>query len=120
MTSVANGASFVTAQTRFLIGVATLLLAWIAFYYLGIRDLPESIIYQYLTLALIVLVQPFVIFTTIRRNYNSSNHLQETLDMELTANEIKITGESFYMEILWSKIYKTIERENWFLNLGDH
>lgn len=35
--------------------------------------------------------------------------------MDLTEDEIKIRGESFYMEILWSKIYKIVEKKNWFL-----
>ncbi len=35
--------------------------------------------------------------------------------MTLAENEIKIKGESFYMEILWSKIYKIVEKKSWFL-----
>ncbi len=35
--------------------------------------------------------------------------------MELAGEEIKIRGESFYMEILWSKIYKIVEKKKWFL-----
>jgi hypothetical protein len=100
---------------KLLICFAVLLLSWIILYYLNILNLRKPIIYQYLTLALIVVVQPIVIYTTIRRNYNSSNHLRETLDIELTQREIKIEGESFYMEILWHKMFKIVERSNWFL-----
>lgn len=99
----------------FLVCFALLLVLWIAFYHLDILNLPEPVIYQYITLLLIAVIQPTVIFTTIIRNYYSSNHLRETLDMDLTKYEIKIRGESFYMEILWSKIYKIVEKENWFL-----
>jgi hypothetical protein len=99
----------------FLVCFALLLVLWIALYHLDILNLPEPVIYQYITLLLIAVIQPTVIFTTIIRNYYSSNHLRETLDMDLTKYEIKIRGESFYMEILWSKIYKIVEKENWFL-----
>ncbi|HEU0137583.1 MAG TPA: YcxB family protein [Flavobacterium sp.] len=100
---------------RFLIGVAILLLLWIVLHAVNIFNLPEPVIYQYITLALIVLVQPIVIFTTIRKNYYSSNHLRENLDFELTENKVMIRGESFYMEILWSKIHKVVEMKKWFL-----
>lgn len=100
---------------KFLIFVAIVIVVWIAVYYLDLFALPEPIIYQYITLILIVVVQPFVIFTTIRKNYYSSSHLREMLDMELTPKQIKIKGESFYMEILWTNIYKVVEKQNWFL-----
>ncbi len=99
----------------FLVCFALLLVLWIALYHFSILNIPEPVIYQYITLLLIAVIQPTVIFTTILRNYYSSNHLRETLDMDLAEDEIKIRGESFYMEILWSKIYKVVEKKNWFL-----
>jgi hypothetical protein len=99
----------------FLVCFALLLVLWITFYHLEILNLPEPLIYQYIALALIAVIQPTVICITIIRNYYSSNHLRETLDMELAGEEIKIRGESFYMEILWSKIYKIAEKKKWFL-----
>ncbi|MBW7676381.1 YcxB family protein [Chryseobacterium chendengshani] len=99
----------------FLVCFALLLVLWIAVYYSHLLNIPEPVIYQYITLLLIIVIQPTVIFTTIVRNYYSSNHLRETLDMDLTHDKIKIKGESFYMEILWSKIYKVVEKKNWFL-----
>lgn len=100
---------------RLLVLVAFLLLLWIVLSWLDLFNLPEPLIYQYITLALIVIVQPFMIFYTIYRNYQSSNHLRETLDMRLTDTRIKIRGESFYMEILWPRIFKIVERKRWFL-----
>lgn len=99
----------------FLIAVALLLVLWIILFHLQILNLPQPVIYQYITLLLIAVIQPTVILTTIIRNYYSSNHLRETLDMDLTDDQIKIRGESFYMEILWTKIYKVDEKKNWFL-----
>ncbi|MBW8361359.1 MAG: YcxB family protein [Kaistella sp.] len=100
---------------RLLLLVAFLLLLWIVLSWLDLFNLPEPLIYQYITLAFIVIVQPFMIFYTIYRNYQSSNHLRETLDMRLTDTRIKIRGESFYMEILWPRIFKIVERKRWFL-----
>ncbi|GEN75300.1 hypothetical protein [Chryseobacterium hagamense] len=100
-----------------LVSFASLLVLWIALYHLEILNLPEPVIYQYITLLLIAVIQPMVIFITIIRNYYSSNHLRETLDMDLAEDEIRIRagGESFYMEILWPKIYKIVEKKQWFL-----
>jgi len=99
----------------FLIFVALAVIFWIAFYYLGIFNLPKPIIYQYITLGLICVVQPIAIYLTIRKNYYSSNNLRETLKMEFTLEEIKITAESFYMEVYWNKVFKIVEQANWFL-----
>lgn len=98
-----------------LLCVALLVLLWIVFYHLHVLNLPEPVIYQYITFILIAIVQPTVIYFTIRRNYYSSNHLRETLQMELTDDRMKIKGESFYMEILWNKVFKIDEKEHWFL-----
>ena len=100
---------------KILMGLAILVLAWIILYQLNLFNLPEPIVYQYITLLLIMVIQPLGIFYMIRRNYNSSNYLREKLDMELTDDEVKITGETFYMEIEWLKVYKIDERKNWFL-----
>lgn len=100
---------------RLLLGVAAVILLWIIFYYLDIFGLPEPVIYQYMTLGLITIVQPISIFVTIRRNYKSSNQLGETLELEITPNAIKINGESYYMEVKWEKLFEIVEKRNWFL-----
>lgn len=100
---------------KLILAFAGIILLWIIFYYLNIFNLPEPIIYQYITLVLIIIVQPIVIYTTIRRNYFSSNYLMEPLEMEITSQEIKIKGDSFYLEIKWHKVFKIVEKGNWFL-----
>jgi len=100
---------------KFLLGIALLILVWITFYYLNIIALPEPIIYQYITLALIIVAQPIVIFTTIRTVYYSSNHICQTLEMDILPKEIKVHGESFYMEVKWKKMFKIVEKPKWFL-----
>lgn len=100
---------------RLLLGVAGLILLWIIFYYLNIFDLPKPLIYQYVTLVLITIVQPIGIYLTIRRNYKSSNQLCEALEIETTPKDIRIKGESYYMEVDWEKLFRIVEKPNWFL-----
>ena len=100
---------------RLLVLVALLLLLWILFYNFDVFNLPKPIIYQYITLSLIAIAQPTIIFITIWRNYNSSNQLSENLQIELAPEMIKINGESYYMEIEWEKLFKIVEKQNWFL-----
>ncbi|MEO8932785.1 MAG: YcxB family protein [Xanthomarina sp.] len=109
------GLAYERTMMKLLVGVALLILLWIIFYYLGIFNLPKPIIYQYITLLLISIVQPVIIFLTVRRNYYSSNQLREALEIEITPLEIKIQGESYYMEIKWEKLFKFVEKPKWFL-----
>lgn len=100
---------------RLLVAVAALLMLWVIFYYLDIFNLPKPIIYQYITLILIVVVQPAIIFATVWRNYHSSNHLRETLQMEILPDELSVEGESFYLKVQWEKLFKIVENPKYFL-----
>jgi hypothetical protein len=100
---------------KLLVSVAVLLILWILFYHLNIINLPKPLIYQYITLALLVVVQPTVIYTTIRTVYYSSNQISEPLEMQILPEAIKIHGKSFYMEATWDKMFKIVEKQNWFL-----
>ncbi|HUS03206.1 MAG TPA: YcxB family protein [Chitinophagaceae bacterium] len=100
---------------KFLLCIAFAMVVWIAGYYLHLLPVPRPQIYQYITLVLITVVQPLVIYFTIKQNYYSSNHLGEQLEIQLTPGEIKMHGQSFYTEITWKKIYKIDELTNWFL-----
>ncbi|HMT27803.1 MAG TPA: YcxB family protein [Bacteroidia bacterium] len=95
--------------------VDLIMIVWITSYYLNLFPFPEPSVYQFITLILISVVQPAVIFSTVRRNYKSSNHLNEELEIEISRNEIKLHGESFFTEIKWIKIFKVVEYKNWFL-----
>lgn len=100
---------------RLIVFVAFAMLVWIVGYYTKILPLPEPTFYQYITLVLITIVQPAVIYYTIWKNYHSSYHLKEILEIEFTPKEIKISGESFYTVFTWEKTYKVQELNNWFL-----
>lgn len=91
------------------------MLLWILGYYFHFIAVPKPEIYQYITLTLIAIIQPTVIFLTIKRNYDSSNHLAEQLEISLNETEIHVCGESFYTEISWEKLFKIDEVKNWFL-----
>ena len=109
------GLAYKKTMMKLILLVALAMVIWILGYYLHFLPVPKPLIYQYLTLGLIAIVQPMVIYMTIKRNYNSSNHLREELEVELTDEGIKITGESFYTEIMWNKLFKIEEQKNWFL-----
>ena len=91
---------------KVILGVAFAMVVWILGYYLRFLPVPKPQIYQYITLILITVVQPITIYWTIKRNYDSSNHLREKLEIELSQNEIKVQGESFYTEIKWRKFLR--------------
>lgn len=98
-----------------LLSVALLMLVWILSYYLHLLPLPEPSYYQFISLGLIIIVQPIVIYSTIWRIYYSSNVLRETLEIEVTTEEIILKGESFYTRIAWEKLHKIVETRNWYL-----
>jgi hypothetical protein len=98
-----------------ILGVATIMLLWILGYYSHLLPVPEPKIYQYLTLGFITLVQPSVIFWTIKQVFDSSTHLGQQLKIELTEDIIKIHGEFIYMEIRWDNIFKVDELNTCFL-----
>jgi hypothetical protein len=100
---------------KVILGVAFAMVVWILGYYLRFLPVPRPQIYQYITLILITVIQPVVIYFTIRRNYNSSNHLKEPLEIEFNNKDIKVRGESFYTELTWEKTYNVTELTNWFL-----
>jgi hypothetical protein len=98
-----------------ILGVGLCMLTWVVGYRCGLSFLPEPQFYQCTTLGLIFLVQPTVIYLTIRRTYVSSNHLGETLEMTFDPELIRITGESFYTELAWARIFKVVELRKWYM-----
>jgi len=109
------GLTYKKPVMKIIVCVGFAMLIWILGYFLHFLPVPMPEIYQCITLLLIGVVQPIVIYLTIKRNYDSSNHLGEQLKIELTLSEIKIQGESFYTEVAWKKIFKVDEQTNWFL-----
>lgn len=97
-----------------LLTVDLLVILWILFYHAGL-SIPKPVYYQYLTVLLITVAQPLVIYSTIHRNYYSSSHLKEFVKIEFTLEEIRIKGESFYTMLMWPKMFKVVELEHWFL-----
>lgn len=99
----------------FIVFVDILLLTWIFVYYTSLLDVSEPSYYQFFATLLITVFQPAGFFYIIWRNYRSSNQLTEELEIDLSPTLIKVRGDSFYMELLWEKIYKVVELKNWFL-----
>jgi len=100
---------------KVIVGVGFAMLVWIVGYYLHFLPLPKPEIYQFITLTLISIVQPMVIYLTVKRNYESSNHLREELEITLKEDQIEVQGQSFLTVIAWKKVFKIDEIKNWFL-----
>ncbi|MES2629391.1 MAG: YcxB family protein [Bacteroidota bacterium] len=88
---------------------------WIAGYYTGLVEVPEPLIYQYITAILITLLQPTFIYFTVWQNYYSSAPLQEPVVITFTPECIKMRGMSFYTELVWDKLFKVVELKHWYL-----
>src|ERR1700712_2609148 len=88
------GLTYKKPMMKVIVCIALAMLVWISGYYLHFLPVPKPEIYQYITLIVITVVQPVVIYWTIKRNYDSSNHLRELLEIELTQDEIKIPRHS--------------------------
>lgn len=106
------GLAYKKPMMRIILCVALAMLIWIAGYHLHLLPVPKPQIYQFITLILITVVQPTLIYWTIKRNYDSSNILREPLEIEMTESEIKMQGKSFYLEIAWKAIFKVDEQTN--------
>jgi hypothetical protein len=98
-----------------IVSVGLLMAAWVLGYGVGLSFLPAPQFYQYTTLALIFVVQPLFIFSTIRRTYVSSDHLREPLEMVFDGEQIRITGKYFYTELSWAGLFKVVELRDWFM-----
>jgi hypothetical protein len=109
------GLAYKKPVMKLVLSVDLAMILWILGYYLHFLPVPRPMIYQYITFVLITIVQPCMIYLTIKRNYDSSNHLREQLETEFTENGIKMQGESFYTEIKWEKIFRIEEEAKWFL-----
>jgi len=95
--------------------IGLIMTGWIGGYWSGLLPVPEPLIYQYITLSLIAVVQPAFIYSIIRKNYLSSNHLRELLEIIFTEKLIIVKGNSFLTELTWEKTFKVVELTNWFL-----
>ena len=99
----------------FLVSMAILNGVWIICHHFVLLDISEPKVYQYFGLLLISVVQPAGIFFMIWRNYATNIHLRETLELNFTKDQIKLKAEGFTLESLWSKMYKIIELQYWFV-----
>ena len=109
------GLTYKKPMILFLLCVAGAILLWVIGYYTHLLPVPKPTVYQYLTLVIITVIQPFTIYKTILKNYNTSSHLKESLEIECTPECIKVRGESFCTEFTWAKMYKVVELKNWFV-----
>jgi hypothetical protein len=58
---------------------------------------------------------PLMIFTNIRKIFNSNERLREKIIYEFTEEKMKLTGQTFTVEMTWEKTYKIVEFGEWIL-----
>jgi hypothetical protein len=92
-----------------------LMMLWVITFYTGLLRLPEPEYPQYMAIVLISVVQPVVIYITIRKNYLSSTRLSGKVELTITQEKVSMRGHMFCSEFSWHKAYKLVETKNWFL-----
>jgi hypothetical protein len=58
---------------------------------------------------------PIIVFRTAKKNFCTHGRLQEKMKYEFTDEKIRVTGETFYSEFDWAKLYKITELKHWIL-----
>ena len=92
-----------------------LMLAWILAGNFDLMDLPPPPAMPYVACTFILLIQPLLIFFTIKRSFDSNHLIHEPHEITFTRKEIKIRGNSFYTEYFWATTHKVEELKEWFL-----
>jgi len=62
-----------------------------------------------------LIVIPGSVYFSAKKNFKTSQRLQEEIQYEFTNDKFKLTGSSFSNEMTWDKTYKIQELQNWFL-----
>lgn len=58
---------------------------------------------------------PISIYFMAKKNFKTSERLQEEIEYDFTNEKFKLTGNSFSSEMTWDKTYKIQELKNWYL-----
>jgi len=71
--------------------------------------------YWGLFFGILVLIFPWLIYRTAKRNFKTHQILQEEISYDFFPDRLVITSSYSNSEIPWKKIYKIKELKNWFL-----
>gem|GEM_PF-690254 len=86
------------------------------FYFIGFKiPMDNPPYYQLATGFGTVILVPFSIYRSAKKNFTTYGRLQEKIFYEFTQDQIKISGETFNSEFSWDKTYKILELNNWIL-----
>ena len=100
--------------------IGLVLLVGSILYFVGLNDVDIDPPYIQVLIGIIaVIILPFSVFNSAKKNFSSNGRLQETINYDFSADKIRITGESFTSELDWAKTYKIIERKGWILIYQD-
>jgi len=86
---------FIFSDINFLLGDTYYIPLFIAFYF--------------------IVLLPISIYFNSRKIYSTNGLLKEKIIYEFTDEKISHTGETFYTEMDWTKIYKIVEMKQWIL-----
>ncbi len=84
-------------------------------YLIGIIETTEFTYFPIGFSALIVLILPFTVYFSAKKNYQTDNRLQEVITYDINEELITIKGETFNSEMTWDKMHKVIELKSWLL-----
>jgi len=63
----------------------------------------------------IIIALPILIYFNARKNFSTNGLIKEKIIYEFTDDKICHTGETFYSEKDWTKVYKIVEMKHWIL-----
>ena len=76
------------------------------------QDLLQSIPLWFAILILFIAIRSFF---SVRFAFNSNKNIQESITYIFTDDKIRMVGETFDEDVVWSSIYKVKENKDWFL-----
>lgn len=94
--------------------VCILLCPLILLHFMGLLTLPSiEILIGFSIVPLLFF--PIIIYFSAKKTFKTHSRIQEEIIYQIDPDKICMIGESFKAEVNWDKLYKIVERKNWFL-----
>ncbi len=95
-------------------GILGIILLFCFFLGWNIEGTTSTPIYYLLLALFLLVVNPFIFYRAMKKQIYSNPELTEKITYEFTEKQMKLTGETFTVEIPWENIKKIQENKNWF------
>ncbi|HSZ72123.1 MAG TPA: YcxB family protein [Cytophagaceae bacterium] len=101
---------------RFMVKVTTaigiFILAWLVYY----RDMMHGFPWLQSFLGLYLIVGfPLTTYFSAKRNYRLNSRIREHISYEFNEEYLEMIGDTFRVQLTWSKIYRVSESNSWVL-----